>query len=169
MTVVTPTDCPKSIRYYCIVEVFGDVFVLSIINFRIFRWYRGFCHRTDSDLLLFLLSNIKSSPAYGVLSQKLIRYARACSSYECLILRVVRLSNKLLGQGYVNERLRSSLRKIFSSTQESYQSIWGIPLPNVTRHFGWWPYTVAPSIDQALQQSWSCNWSWPYYRIWLFT
>ena len=28
--------------------------------------------------------------------------------------------------------------------------IWGLPLPNVTRHSGWWPSTVTPSIDQAL-------------------
>ena len=36
-----------------------------------------------------------------------------CSSYECFILRAVRLSNKLLGQGYVKERLKSSLRKFY--------------------------------------------------------
>ena len=41
------------------------------------------------------------------------RYARASSSYECFILRAVRVSNKLLGQGYVKERLRSSLRKFY--------------------------------------------------------
>ena len=35
----------------------------------------------------FLISNIPSSPAYGVLISKIIRYARACSFYECLILR----------------------------------------------------------------------------------
>ena len=58
----------------------------------------------------FLSSNIPSSPAYGVFILQLIRYARASSSYENFILRAVRLSNKLLGQGYVKERLRSSLR-----------------------------------------------------------
>ena len=42
-----------------------------------------------------------------------IRYARACSSYECVILRAARLSSKLLGQGYVMERLKSSLRKFY--------------------------------------------------------
>ena len=31
----------------------------------------------------FLSSNIQSSPAYGVFISQLIRYARACSSYEC--------------------------------------------------------------------------------------
>ena len=34
----------------------------------------------------------------------------------------------------------------------SYQTIWGPPLPNVTRHSGWWQSTVTPSIDQALHQ-----------------
>ena len=61
----------------------------------------------------FLSSNIPSSPAYGVFISQLIRYARASSSYECFILRAVRLSNKLLGQGYVKERLKSSLRKFY--------------------------------------------------------
>ena len=61
----------------------------------------------------FLTSNIPSSPACGVIISQLIRYARACSSYECFILRAVRLSSKLLGQGYVMERLKSSLRKFY--------------------------------------------------------
>ena len=61
----------------------------------------------------FLSSNIPSSPIYGVFISQLIRYARACSSYECFILRAMRLSNKLLGQGYVKERLKSSLRKFY--------------------------------------------------------
>ena len=97
----------------------------------------------------FLNSNIQSSPAFGVFISQLIRYARACSSYECL--RAVRHSNKLLGQGYVKECLRSSLRKSMVCT--------GIlpfymrpPLPNVTRHSGWWPHTVTPSKDWTLHQ-----------------
>ena len=35
----------------------------------------------------FMNSNIQSLPAYGVFISQLIRYARACSSYECFILR----------------------------------------------------------------------------------
>ena len=61
----------------------------------------------------FLGSNIPSLPAYGVFMSQLLRYARACSSYECFILRAVRLISKLLGQGYVMERLKSSLRKFY--------------------------------------------------------
>ena len=47
----------------------------------------------------FFSSNIPSSPAYGVFISQLIRYAMANSSYECFILRAMRLNNKLLGQG----------------------------------------------------------------------
>ena len=61
----------------------------------------------------FLSSNIPTSPAYGVFISQLLRYARACSSYGCFILRAARLSNKLLEQGYVKERLKSSLRKFY--------------------------------------------------------
>ena len=60
----------------------------------------------------FLSSNIPASPAYGVFISQLIRYARACSSYGCFILRATRLSNKL-EQGYVQERLKSSLKKFY--------------------------------------------------------
>ena len=61
----------------------------------------------------FPSSNIPSSPAYGVFISQLIWYARACSSYECFILRAARLSSKLLGLGYVGERLKLSLRKFY--------------------------------------------------------
>ena len=61
----------------------------------------------------FLSSNIPSSPANGVFISQLIRYASVCSSYEYFILRAARLSLKLLGQGYVRERLESSLRKFY--------------------------------------------------------
>ena len=54
MTVVTPTDRPKSVHNRCVIEVFGGVFVMSI-GFRIFCWYRGFRHWSETDLLLFLL------------------------------------------------------------------------------------------------------------------
>ena len=61
----------------------------------------------------FLSSNSPTSPAYGVFISQLIRYARACYSYGCFILRTTRLSNKLLEQGYAKERLKSSLRKFY--------------------------------------------------------
>ena len=55
---VTPTDRPKSVRNRCVIEVFGGVCVLSF-GFRIFCWYRGFCHRTESDLLFLFQTSPK--------------------------------------------------------------------------------------------------------------
>ena len=52
-------------------------------------------------------------PAYGVFISQLIRYARAWYSYGCFILRATRLSNELLEQGYVKERLQLSLKKFY--------------------------------------------------------
>ena len=40
-------------------------------------------------------------------------YIYIITSYGCFILRATRLSNKLLEQGYVKERLKSSLRKFY--------------------------------------------------------
>ena len=118
----------------------------------------------------FLSSNISPSPAYGVFISQLIRYARACSSYECFILRAARLSSKLLGQGYVMERLKSSLRK-FYGRYGSHQPLWSFPIPNVTWHSGTWPYTMTPSFDKTLHQfanllpNWTFYRFWPYYQI----
>ena len=61
----------------------------------------------------FLRCNIPYSPAYDVFFSQLIRFARGCSPYECFILIAVRFSCKLLGQGCVRERLKSSLRKFY--------------------------------------------------------
>ena len=47
---------------------------------------------------LFLSSNIPSLPAYGVFISQLIRYARASTSYECFILRAMRLSISFSGR-----------------------------------------------------------------------
>ena len=43
-------------------------------------------------------------------------------------------------------------KEVLWSTRGSCQTIWGPPLPNVTRHSGWWPHTVTPSIDKTLHQ-----------------
>ena len=61
----------------------------------------------------FLSSNIPSSPVYGVFISQLIRCALVCSSYEYLSLRGGRLSSKLLKQGYLVERFKSSFRKFY--------------------------------------------------------
>ena len=62
----------------------------------------------------------------------------------------MRLSNKLLGRGYLIKQYE-------------------VPhLPNVTWHSEWWPCTVTPCTDQALQQFLPYYWSWPYCWIWFY-
>ena len=62
-----------------------------------------------------------SSPAYSDFISQLIRYARA--SYECFILRARRLSSKLLKQGYLVERLKSSFRKFYGRNGDQFSNM----------------------------------------------
>ena len=52
MTVVTSTDCPKSVRNRCVIAVFVR---FCVVTFFIFCWCMGFSHRTESDIFFFLL------------------------------------------------------------------------------------------------------------------
>ena len=89
----------------------------------------------------FLSSNIPSSPAYGVFISQLIRYARACSSYECFILRARRLSSKLLKQGYLVERLKSSFRKFYGRYGDLVEQ-YGVTLSRMLNDIlTFWPLT----------------------------
>ncbi|KAK3084462.1 hypothetical protein FSP39_013931 [Pinctada imbricata] len=65
-----------------------------------------------------LSSNIPSSPAYSVFISQLIRYVRASTNYTDFALGARRLSDKLLIQGYVCDRLTSSLRKFYGGYGE---------------------------------------------------
>ena len=54
VAVVIPTDRPKSVRNRCVIEHFcGVVCVVTLPSWH-FCWCRGFCHRTESYLFLFL-------------------------------------------------------------------------------------------------------------------
>ena len=92
----------------------------------------------------FLSGSVPSSPAYGVFVSQLIRYARACSSCGCFILRAMRLSNKLLGQGYVKERLKSSLGRFYGRYGDLTKQ-YEVPLSRMLRdildddHIQWHP------------------------------
>ena len=56
VAVVTPTGRPKSVRNRCLIELFCGVVCVVTLPFWHFCWCRGFCHRTESDLFLFLVS-----------------------------------------------------------------------------------------------------------------
>ena len=55
VTVVTSTDRPKSFRNRYVIELFCGVGCVSL-SFWHFCWCGGFCHRTESDLFLFLIT-----------------------------------------------------------------------------------------------------------------
>ena len=55
VAVFTPTDRPKSVRNRCLIELLCGVVCVFTLPFWYFRGCRGFCHRTESDLLLFVL------------------------------------------------------------------------------------------------------------------
>ena len=85
--------------YYCQFEGMVYVILLFTTNTRI----------AISTNFPFPSSRIPSLPPYIFFSQ-LKRYTWACSAYEGYILIAWRLSNKLLTQRYIVERLKSSFR-----------------------------------------------------------
>ena len=98
--------------------------------------------------------------AYGIFISQLIRYARACSSYECFILRARRLSSKLLKHGYLLECLKSSFRKFYGQYWDLLQQ-YQVSLSQVLNYI------------LTLDQQWLLNRldfpliSWPWYWAWL--
>ena len=57
----------------------------------------------------FICSNIPAVLAYGAYISQLIRYSRACSSYQDFLDRVLMLRRKLLNQGFLLVRLKSQM------------------------------------------------------------
>ena len=102
----------------------------------------------------FLSSNIPpASSDYGVFISQLIRFAHACSSYECLFLRVTRLSNKLLEQGYVKQHMGSSLRKCYCRYRDLIKQF-EVPLSRMLNDI-LWPDHIQwkPTTDKTLYQA----------------
>jgi hypothetical protein len=73
----------------------GDDFNFPIVNFP------------------FICSNIPAAPAYGVYISQMIRYSKVCGSYQDFLDRGLLLTRKLLNQGFLLVKLKSSLRKYY--------------------------------------------------------
>ena len=65
----------------------------------------------------FICSNIS---AYGVYISQLIRYSRACGSYQDFLDRGLLLTMKLLIQGFLMDKLKSWLRKFYGRHHDCY-------------------------------------------------
>jgi hypothetical protein len=76
------------------------------------QWYKHYDKRDEFIFPIvnfpFISSNISASPAYGVYISELERYSRVCAQYHDFLDRAQLLTQKLLKQGYVALRLKSS-------------------------------------------------------------
>jgi hypothetical protein len=63
-----------------------------------------------------ICSNIPAAPAYGVYISQMIRYSRACGSYQDLFDRLL-LTKKLLNQGFFFGKVEAIPSKIVRSPQ----------------------------------------------------
>ena len=78
VAVVTPTDRPKSVRNCCLIELFCGVVYVVTLSLWHFCWYRGFCHRTGSDLLLlssmhmYIRTHVSDARAIVILCKKIL-------------------------------------------------------------------------------------------------
>ena len=153
---------PLSIHLSQVKYFLHNLHIICILPWRTYTYY--FINHLRNPppppfFFLFLSSNIPSSPAYGVFISQLIRYSRACSSYECFILRARRLSSKLLKQGYLAERLKSSFRKFYGRYGDLIQQ---------------YEVSLSRMLNDILilDQQWLPNQSdfppisWPWYRAW---
>ena len=61
----------------------------------------------------FICCNIPAAPTYGVYISQRIRYSRACGSYQDFLDRGLLLTKKLLNQGFLLIKLKSSFRKFY--------------------------------------------------------
>jgi hypothetical protein len=61
----------------------------------------------------FLCGNIPAAPEYGVYISQLIRYSRACCSYQDFLDRGLLITKKLLNQGFLLANVKSSPRKFY--------------------------------------------------------
>jgi hypothetical protein len=81
--------------------------------------YQLYCLWFDFNFLIVnfpficTCSNIPAAPVYGVYLSQVIRYSRACGSYQDFLDRGMLLTRKLLNQGFLLVKLKSSLRKFY--------------------------------------------------------
>ena len=112
-------------------------------------------------IVQFRLWNIRfSSPTYGVFISQRIRYARACSSYKCFILRARLLSIKLLKREYLLERLKSSFRKLYGRYGDLIQQC-EVPLACMWNDILILDQQWLPNQSDFPPISWPWYWTWP--------
>ena len=103
--------------------------------------------------VLFLNSNtsIPVSSAYGVLISQLIRYARACSSYGCFILRWHDFQISFSSRDTWRNAW-TVIEVVLWSIRDSCQIIWSSPFTNVKWQFVVWSYIKEQDKSSNIEQ-----------------
>jgi hypothetical protein len=82
-----------------------------------YEFWLSLCKIARSSVILllplFICINTPAAPAYGVYISQLIRYSRACASYQDFLDRGLLLTRKVLNQVFLLIKLKSSLRKFY--------------------------------------------------------
>jgi hypothetical protein len=87
-------------------------------------WLRTKLYDKRDDFNVPIVSNIPAAPTYGVYISQLIRYSRACGSYRDFLDRGLLLTRKLLNQGFLLVKLKSSLRKFYGRHHDLVDRYW---------------------------------------------
>jgi hypothetical protein len=66
------------------------------------------------------VANIPAIPSYGVYISQLIWFSRACGSYQDFLDRGLLLTRKVLNQGFLLVKLKSSLQSICITNDHGY-------------------------------------------------
>jgi hypothetical protein len=107
----------------------------------------------------FICCNIPTAPAYGVYISQLIRYSRACGSYRISLFETCSvLSRKLLNQGFLLVKMKSSLRK-FYDRHHNLVDRYGISVWQINDN-GYVPFVVCnhnPVLSSFITDHWVCN------------
>jgi len=108
LVVKNKTDSPNSTSY---LDLYLEYDINGTLTTKLYD------KRDDFNFLIvnypFLDSNIPSSSLYVVYISQLIRYWRTCNSYQDFRHRSLLLTSKLLSQGSIETRLRSTLKTFF--------------------------------------------------------
>ena len=96
-------------------------------------WLLSYCRKFEGERLpVDHHSCVTSSPAYGIFISQLIRYPRACSSYECFILSSSdrdmsgNVWNRPSGSFMVDMGISSHIMK--SPSPKCYMAFWDMPI-----------------------------------------
>ena len=113
VTNIVPSVSFSCVFFNCLLYDKRDDFNFPIVNFP------------------FICSNIPAAPVYGVHISQMIRYSRACGSYQDFLDRGLLLPRKLLNQGFLLVKLKSSLRKYYGC-HHNFVERYGISLSQMT-------------------------------------